>query len=227
MIRFAAVIALTLPAVAFAGGPLLDISGACPGVMSITGSGYTPGGNVAVLKGSGMGSDAMPAGPCIGGRTGLSGLGYVTMVRADGGGNISVSPSIGGPLCGSYVQFVDTASCGLSNVDTLGDVGGLVGSFDVDAGPEWDASPPTYTCQEACALNFGGVAGDYACSIFSDSITGTGWMSEYGSAAYCAGGIDLPHDTKVCDVYDAAGCQSAYIRDNCGGGESINYCFAM
>ncbi|MFT4628256.1 MAG: hypothetical protein ACI8PZ_006951 [Myxococcota bacterium] len=115
MIRFAAVIALTLPAVAFAGGPSLIIWETCPGVVTITGSGFTPGGNVAVLKGSGWGSDAMPAGPCVGGRTSLSGLGYVTMLRADDFGSINISPSISGPFCGSYLQFVDTASCALSN----------------------------------------------------------------------------------------------------------------
>ena len=227
MIRITALALLTLPSLAFAGGPTLDISGACPGVLSIVGSGFTPGGSVAVLKGSGLGSDVMPAGPCAGDRTSLSGLGYVTSLRADGAGNIRLSPSISAPLCGSYVQFVDATRCALSNTDTLGDAGGLVGSYDVDDGPEWSDSPPTYTCQEACALLFGGGAGDYACSITPDSVTGTAWLSEYGSAAYCAGGIALPHNTKVCDVHSMSGCQSAYIRDNCGGGTSINYCFAM
>lgn len=226
--RFLLTPVLLLPAVAFAGGPTLDISGSCPGVLSIMGSGFTPRGNVAVLKGSGLGSDAMPAGPCAGGRTNLSGLGFVTIVAADAGGNISVSPSIGGPLCGSYVQFVDTASCALSNTDTLGDVGELVGMFDVNAGPEWTDYPATVTCQEACAELFGGAARDYACSIVPDAITGTAWLSEYGSAEHCAsGGVDLPHDTKNCAFYDMSGCQSAYVRDNCGDGASINYCFGM
>ena len=228
MTRSLALAILAVPGLAFAGGPALDISGSCPGVVSVVGSGFTPGGTVAVLKGSGMGSDVMPGGPCAGGATDLRGLSLVTTIRADGRGGISVSPSVGGPLCGAYIQMVDVSSCGLSNVDTIGGGGGeLVGSFDVDAGPEWDASPPTYTCKEACALLFGGSPGSYACSIEPGSITGTAWLSEYGSADYCAGGTPLDDDTKVCDTYFESGCQSAYIADNCGGGGSINYCFAM
>ena len=75
---------------------------------------------------------------------------------------------------------------------------------------------------------FGGAPDGYACSLSPDEITGTAWLSEYGSADYCGpDGVALDDDTKVCDVYDTSGCQSAYIRDNCGGGGSINYCFAM
>ncbi len=228
MFRLASIIALTLPATALAGGPLLDITGACPGVLSISASGFAPGGNVAVLTGSGLGSDIIPGGPCAGAASNLSGLRYITTLRADGGGSVNLRPSISAPLCGSHVQFLEASSCVVSNTDTLGDMEGeYVGSYDVHDGPAWADSPETYTCKEACALLYGGAADAYQCSINRDSITGTAWLSEYGSAAYCAGGIALPDDTKVCDTYFESGCQSAYIADNCGGGASINYCFSM
>jgi hypothetical protein len=216
---------------ALAGGPTLDITGSCPGVLSIDGFGFTPSGTVAVLKGSGPGSDLLPGGPCTGGVTSLGGLGFVTTLRADGGGRVSISPSIAAPICGAEVQFLDTSTCGLSNTDTLGDGGGggvLVGSYDVNTGPAWSGAPETYSCKEACARLFGGGADGYSCSTSADRITGTAWLSEYGSAAYCGpSGIALPDDTKVCDIYSESGCRSAYINDNCTDGLSINYCFAL
>ncbi|MFT4624429.1 MAG: hypothetical protein ACI8PZ_003088 [Myxococcota bacterium] len=119
------VLALALPATALAGGPMLTISGACPGPMAVEASGFTPGGMVAVLKGAGPGADVMPAGPCVGGATSLAGLAYVTSVRADGAGNVSVTPDIGAPLCGQLVQMVDASTCALSNPAPLGGGGML------------------------------------------------------------------------------------------------------
>jgi hypothetical protein len=109
---------LALPTVAAAQS--LDIDGAaCPGPMMINGSGFTPGGSVAVLRGSRPGSDLMPAGPCAGGSTDLGGLSYITTIRADGAGNFSAMPDISGGTCGSLIQMVDASTCELSNTDIL------------------------------------------------------------------------------------------------------------
>ncbi|MFT4626501.1 MAG: hypothetical protein ACI8PZ_005178 [Myxococcota bacterium] len=124
-----ALVAMILPTTAFAGGPILSISGACPGPMAVSASGLTPGGMAAVLRGSGPGSDVMPAGPCRGGASGLSGLAYVTTVPVDGRGNVSAMPTISGPLCGQYVQFVDATACTLTNLAELG------GGAPVDCDP--------------------------------------------------------------------------------------------
>ena len=108
--------ALFLSGSAFAGGPMLDISGACPGVLDVQIMGVSPGATIGVLRGAGPGSDVIPAGPCAGLRCGLSGLGFVIAVRdADRDGMITVSPSIGGPLCGLSVQMLDTSTCTLSD----------------------------------------------------------------------------------------------------------------
>ncbi|MFT4624315.1 MAG: hypothetical protein ACI8PZ_002974 [Myxococcota bacterium] len=120
---------LIAPGIALAGGPVLSIGGACPGVIDVEAMGFTPGGSVAVLKGSGPGSDIMPGGPCAGMASGLSGLGYVTTIRADGAGAVRVSPSVGGPLCGANIQFLDASTCTLSNL-------AVVGGGDIADNPE-------------------------------------------------------------------------------------------
>ena len=74
MLIRAALLAL-VPVTALAGGPTLDVSGSCPGVLSITASGFTPGGNVAVLTGVGTGSDMIPGGQCAGVVSSLRGIG--------------------------------------------------------------------------------------------------------------------------------------------------------
>ena len=56
----------------------------------------------------------------------------------------------------------------------------LVGSFQVMQGPAWMTNPPCYTCKEACALLFGGIAAQYACSINNVGVTGTGYLDGWG-----------------------------------------------
>ncbi|MFT4624828.1 MAG: hypothetical protein ACI8PZ_003491 [Myxococcota bacterium] len=139
-------LALLLPTTALAGGPVLSISGACPGPMAVSASGFTPGARVAVLNGRGLGSDVMPAGPCAGGGTDLSGLSFVTTVPADGRGGISATPTIGGPLCGTYIQFVDTMSCAVSNPVQLGADCENLGWHQGPGSPEgyaWSCPPGT------------------------------------------------------------------------------------
>ena len=105
------------------------------------------------------------------------------------------------------------------------------GSYLVHDGPGWMTYPPTYTCREACAEIFGGDEASYRCSVDDDTedpetITDSAWLSEYGAADNCmsGGGGPLPDDAKSCVNYDTAGCQSAYIMDNCGDG-STNHCW--
>jgi hypothetical protein len=99
--------------------PKMDFNGTCPGVLTLDGKGFTAGGSVAVLKGNGLGNDAMPAGPCTGGVTDLSGLSYVTSISADADGKFALSPNISANLCGASIQMVDLTTCQLSNVDEL------------------------------------------------------------------------------------------------------------
>lgn len=114
-----------LASVAFAQS--VAVSGSCPGGATVDITGITRGGTVAILKGSGPGSDVMPAGPCAGGRTGLAGLSFITTVTdSDGDGSIRLSPSLPAGVCGQSIQVVDTSTCRLSGVAELpGGGGGL------------------------------------------------------------------------------------------------------
>jgi hypothetical protein len=99
--------------------PKMQFNGTCPGPMTLEGKGFEPGGSIAVLKGTGPGNDIMPAGPCAGDATGLSGLSYVTSLTADSLGEILLTPSIPANLCGSSIQLVDLATCELTFLDVL------------------------------------------------------------------------------------------------------------
>ena len=99
----------------------------------------------------------------------------------------------------------------------------LIGSYRVGDGPGY-GHVPCYTCQEACAVVFGGAANQYSCSIDPNNITHTGHLSGWGSDAYCNNGA--AENYKVNTFYDCGGgdCSfSAYIKDHCPN--SVNYCF--
>ncbi|MFT4621716.1 MAG: hypothetical protein ACI8PZ_000368 [Myxococcota bacterium] len=142
MSRTTLVALLLAPATALAGGPMLTIDGACPGTIDVAAMGLTPGATIGVLSGRGPGGDIVPAGPCAGAPTNLAGLGLVTTVRADGAGMVNVSPSVGGPLCGTHVQFIDTATCAVSNVEVIGaGGGGFYDAFDAFDAGIWESQP--------------------------------------------------------------------------------------
>jgi hypothetical protein len=98
----------------------------------------------------------------------------------------------------------------------------LVGQYNVSSGASWGTNPPTYTCQEACALLFGGVFGSYQCSTVAGSINRLANTSIWG-----IGGCAIVADTfKKNTNYNcgASNCaQSAYVSDNCSPG--LNYCW--
>jgi cysteine-rich repeat protein len=104
----------------------------------------------------------------------------------------------------------------------------LVGSYNVNSGPAWGGNPPTYTCKEACALLYGGQAGQYTCSVTNQAPTGQAYMSGYADGQYCTNPNSDNFKLNVnynCGVF---GCSySAYVNDNCYQGTSINYCWKL
>jgi hypothetical protein len=92
----------------------------------------------------------------------------------------------------------------------------------VSQGPAWYNNPPTYTCQEACALQFGGQAASYSCSTVQGQLNHMAATSIWG-----VGGCPVVAENfKVNTFYNcgAANCaQSAYVQDNCYG--ATNYCY--
>ena len=95
----------------------LSLAGSCPGPMDIRITGATPGASVVVLTGSGPGSAPIPGGPCAGADSGLAGpLNWYGPLRADGGGNAGVSPSLPAPVCSLSAVAVDITTCDVSPV---------------------------------------------------------------------------------------------------------------
>ena len=117
----------TLLFVAFSASaePVLAISGSCPGSATVAVAAMTPGGNFAIVKGDGLGSDAIPAGSCAGVETGLTGLSLITVRRdRDGDGVELLFPALPATVCSSVLQVIDIATCEVSEpFDMLGLVG--------------------------------------------------------------------------------------------------------
>ncbi len=111
---------LTVPAWAITGSAV----GACPGTVDLTVSGATPGGQIAILAGASGGAERVPGGPCSDAVTALSGVTLVRAVRADGAGGFAASPRLGGGVCSRVLQFLDLATCELSEPVDLGALGG-------------------------------------------------------------------------------------------------------
>jgi len=111
-----AVVSLALPS---CGGVSLVASGSCPGEVTLDASGATGNSQLAILRGTGAGSDVIPAGPCAGTMSGLSGLSLVSIFPTAPDGSFSISRELGGNVCGAPLQALDVATCTLSPVVNL------------------------------------------------------------------------------------------------------------
>jgi hypothetical protein len=134
-----------------------------------------------------------------------------------------------------YLLCVGTACAAVLSVATPAHAAFVfVGSWTVDQGPRWTVVPPAYTGQEAAALLFGGVAGDYAISTIDNlaaNIDHLAWVSTWGGA--CGGAF--PCGTKVGEafkvsangLYQSPGDTSAYVNDWAIGAQYTNYAFLI
>lgn len=122
--------------------------------------------------------------------------------------------------------IVALAICGQANAGYT-----FIGSWDVNAGPEWGTAPLQYTGQETAALLFGGSASDYVISTKgSDSslIDFSAWVSGWGMGH--SGDVaaqDFVVDLDGNGMYDTPGETSAYVRDWCFDGNCVNYAFKI
>ncbi len=95
----------------------LAVSGVCPGPVDLEATNLTPGGTVALLTGRDVGNDVVPAGPCAGLASDLTGLTFRGLYTANAGGDLLLGPTLGAGACGAAVQMVDVSTCTLTNVD--------------------------------------------------------------------------------------------------------------
>lgn len=104
--------------VCVSGGFGLDAAGACPGTMTLTTSGGTAAGAVAVLFGA-PGSTMKPDGVCAGTFLQLSNPRIFTVIIANGSGVGTMTFNAPAVACGRTLQAVDLATCGVSNTVVL------------------------------------------------------------------------------------------------------------
>lgn len=102
-----------------AGGFALSISGICPGPMTVSVSGATAGGSIALAYGN-AGSWTIPNGPCAGTVLDLAGVPTLAgFFNADAAGTLTLAPNVPAGLCGRTLQAVDMTTCAVSNTVTL------------------------------------------------------------------------------------------------------------
>lgn len=100
-------------------GPVLSITGSCPGIVTVDLSGMTPNGSVVLAYGV-VGSTTLPGGPCAGLTVGLTNIVRVGVLQADAQGNISLSRNAPPAACGSLSAVAaDVATCTVTNIVAL------------------------------------------------------------------------------------------------------------
>lgn len=100
------------------GGPVLAKSGTCPGPVTLSGSGLTPGSQMALLYGN-AGSFTKPSGACAGLTLAISQPTLAAMLPVNGSGNATLAFNSPPAACGRTVQGVDIASCTATNALVL------------------------------------------------------------------------------------------------------------
>ena len=94
----------------------LSITGGCPGAIQLAVSSATPSGAVAIVFSPSEGASVVPVGACAGTPLGLDGPSLLTVLPADGNGEVSLDRNAPAGACGLYLQAVDISSCETSNV---------------------------------------------------------------------------------------------------------------
>jgi hypothetical protein len=91
-------------------------------------------------------------------------------------------------------------------------------------GPRWTDNPPCYSCIEACAYLFGGVAVDYSCSTSNVVINHQAYLDGWGDTRYCLAATADDYKLGVNYNCGAGSCSfSAYVSDHACA--SVNYCW--
>jgi len=100
-------------------GPVLVVSGSCPGRVTFSLSGGAPNGLAAMVYSADAGADPLLGGPCAGTASGLVLPQLLASFSLDAGGGGVVSRNAPSAVCGRLVQMVDGDNCTLSEVVPL------------------------------------------------------------------------------------------------------------
>jgi len=93
------------------GSVTAEMTGSCPGSVTLTGSGLAPNGEVALWRGDGPGSIRLDTGPCTGLDLDLESAGLVTLLNIDADGGLSLTANLPSGACDGSIQLVDVSTC--------------------------------------------------------------------------------------------------------------------
>jgi len=97
----------------------LEISGTCPGPVTITAMGATPNAGVGILSAGGLGNGVLGGGPCAGTMTGLDAPAFFNIIPTNGNGDAMFNGNAPANICGRQLQVIDANGCVLSNTAQL------------------------------------------------------------------------------------------------------------
>jgi len=96
--------------------PQVVASGSCPGEITFSLSGATPGGIIYVITAEAEGVGIPPGGPCAGIHVNLENPRFLGSLIADSAGTTTIQRNAPGSVCGKLLQAMDMTTCGTSNV---------------------------------------------------------------------------------------------------------------
>ena len=97
-------------------GPLLSVTGNCPGPVTITVTGVTPGAMVSIYGSKQAGNTTIGTGNCAGTMLDLKRAHLLRTNIADNNGEVSLRVRLNANRCGQRLQAIDLSSCATSNV---------------------------------------------------------------------------------------------------------------
>lgn len=103
-----------------------------------------------------------------------------------------------------------------------------VGQYSLGAGPLWSNNNTVpYTCQEACAIVYGGTPTDFECSTVANAVNNKAFVDCWGDTANCSGtGVSESYKKGAITNCGASDCYcSAYVNDHTGTCTSPNHCW--
>ena len=99
------------------GGLAIDMDGTCPGPVTLTVTGASVTGVVAIVYSQAPGTFTIPGGQTCGGTVlGLAGPVQIGPTDNSGGTVRTFSPTLPRGACGLFIQAIDATSCNVSNV---------------------------------------------------------------------------------------------------------------
>lgn len=129
--------------------PTNEVSGTCPGAVTLTTNGATANGMVAFITGTLGGSTTLAAGPCPGLVLDLGGITKRFSGPADAAGSKTLSPTVGAGACAFGGQWMDITTCTVSpavSITPVCDVPEVTnGDVPPVAGPPFMPDPEAFT----------------------------------------------------------------------------------